>query len=299
MGQLHLSMVKFRHPFPDEFIPRAAHFNVQHRQESQKPCASMHLQADSSGDACLGASVWISSTIPSGWTWPYSIEVDAWEDKDMNCIKRQSSCELEGDATIDEILNQQFKVYSSLSQTRSEVKMVQSLIPIWEEEFERTGMCQTSMSPDPSKPLPENVLRTLSHGLEFENTLLDLCEKAENLGQDILLEESEKFVQSIKSLAEVGNAVESLDQTSPNNSKKESSKCEKDGDTTVGLAQISQGSTSKYDNDGMPSSEGDAGPDVFPVNQKALASEMAEVLDAKVIFCFVFSAFLLVTALFL
>ncbi|XP_042518598.1 DNA polymerase zeta catalytic subunit [Macadamia integrifolia] len=157
------------------------------------------------------------------------------------------------------------------------------LIPIWEEEFERTGMCQTSMSPDPSKPLPENVLRTLLHGLEFENTLLDLCEKAENLGQDILLEESEKFVQSIKSLAEVGNAVESLDQTSPNNSKKESSKCEKDGDTTVGLAQISQGSTSKYDNYGMPSSEGDAGPDVFPVNQKALASEMAEVLDAKVV----------------
>ena len=34
-----------------------------------------------------------------------------------------------------DILNQQFKNYSSLSQTRSEVKMVQSLVPIWEVCF--------------------------------------------------------------------------------------------------------------------------------------------------------------------
>ena len=34
-----------------------------------------------------------------------------------------------------DILNQQFKNYSSLSQTRSEVKMVQSLVPIWEVYF--------------------------------------------------------------------------------------------------------------------------------------------------------------------
>ncbi|XP_043708383.1 DNA polymerase zeta catalytic subunit isoform X3 [Telopea speciosissima] len=258
MGLLHLSMVKFRHPLPDEFIPRAAHFNVQHRQESQKLSASMHLQADSSGDACLSSCVWIASTIPSGWTWPCSIEVDAWED--MSCIKRQSSCELEGDATVDDILNQQVKVYSSLSQTHSEVKMVQSLIPIWEEEFERTGICQTSMSPDPSKPLPENVLRSLSHGLEFESTLLDLCEKAKNLCQNILLEESEKFVQSIKSLSEAGNAVESVEQICTNNSQEESSKF-----------------------DGMPSLEGDAGPDLCPVNQKALASETTEISDTKVV----------------
>lgn len=31
-----------------------------------------------------------------------------------------------------EILNQQFKIYTSLSQTHSDVKMVQSLVPIWE-----------------------------------------------------------------------------------------------------------------------------------------------------------------------
>ncbi|KAJ4968098.1 hypothetical protein NE237_014799 [Protea cynaroides] len=283
MGHLHLSIVKFRHPLPDEFIPGAAHFNVHNQHESQKLCASMHLQADSSGDACVSSSVWISSTIPSGWKWPYSSEVDAWDDKDMSCIKRQSSCELEGDATVDEILNQQLKVYSSLSQTCSDVKMVQSLIPIWEEELERTGMCQTSMSPDPSKPLPQNVLRTLSNGLEFENTLLDLCEKAENLCQDIQLGESEEFVQSIRSLTEVGNAVESAERVSSYNSQEESSKCVKEGNTTVGLAQLSQGSTCKDDDDGVPSSERDVGPDLFPVNQKALASEMTEMSDQKVV----------------
>lgn len=34
-----------------------------------------------------------------------------------------------------EILNQQLKLYTSFSQTRSDVKMVQSLIPIWEVCF--------------------------------------------------------------------------------------------------------------------------------------------------------------------
>lgn len=33
---------------------------------------------------------------------------------------------------FSDILNQQFKIYTSLSQTCSDVKMVQSLIPIWE-----------------------------------------------------------------------------------------------------------------------------------------------------------------------
>lgn len=42
----------------------------------------------------------------------------------LNCLKFIS-----GSA---DILNQQFKMYTSLSQTHSDVKMVQSLVPIWE-----------------------------------------------------------------------------------------------------------------------------------------------------------------------
>lgn len=99
--------------------------------------------------------------------WQLPSEFEASSDQDIPFIKRQSVCELEGDASIDglfditvispffflcissslchvrivlylgfaEILNQQFKIYSSLSQTRSDVKMVQSLIPIWEVCF--------------------------------------------------------------------------------------------------------------------------------------------------------------------
>lgn len=97
--------------------------------------------------------------------WQFPSEFEASSDQDIPFIKRQSVCELEGDASIDglfdiklyhfffsisssschvrivlylvfaEILNQQFKIYSSLSQTHSDVKMVQSLIPIWEVCF--------------------------------------------------------------------------------------------------------------------------------------------------------------------
>lgn len=110
------------------------------------------------------------SKIPGDWFWQFSCELDGSSDPDIRCIKRQSLCELEGDATIDglsvfkcyacffsflslfpflvmsflffvkeftvcgsaEIINKKFITYTSLSQTRSDVKMVQSLIPIWE-----------------------------------------------------------------------------------------------------------------------------------------------------------------------
>ncbi|KAI9185464.1 hypothetical protein LWI28_007554 [Acer negundo] len=70
-------------------------------------------------------------------------------------IKRQIVCELEGDATVDDIVNQQFKTYTSLSTAPTDVKMVQSLLPIWEVEYERTEMCEAAMPPDPGKSLPQ------------------------------------------------------------------------------------------------------------------------------------------------
>ncbi|KAI8542209.1 hypothetical protein RHMOL_Rhmol08G0120300 [Rhododendron molle] len=42
------------------------------------------------------------------------------------------------------------------------------------EEYERTGMHDATLLFDPGKPLPEDVLKTLSHGLEFENKLIHL-----------------------------------------------------------------------------------------------------------------------------
>ncbi|KAK1386104.1 DNA polymerase [Heracleum sosnowskyi] len=80
---------------------------------------------------------------------------------------------LEGDASVHEILNQQKLSYSSLSQTGSDVKIVQSLIPIW-EEFEKAGMHGASSLSMPGKPHPKDILRTLSDGVEFVDKYMEL-----------------------------------------------------------------------------------------------------------------------------
>ncbi|GAV63152.1 LOW QUALITY PROTEIN: DNA_pol_B domain-containing protein/DNA_pol_B_exo1 domain-containing protein/zf-C4pol domain-containing protein, partial [Cephalotus follicularis] len=177
MGHLHLSKMKFRHPVPDLFYPREINIKLEVDNLSW---TSADSQADSTVGACSGSPIWVSSTIPGDWMWQFSGEFDAASDQDIDCVKRQSVCELEGDATVDDILNQQFKMYKSLSQTCSDVKMVQSLIPIWEEEYERTGVCEVVQLPDPGKPLPDDVLKSLSLGLEFQNKLIGLCTEAED-----------------------------------------------------------------------------------------------------------------------
>lgn len=70
--------------------------------------------------------------------WLLSFDPSDSSNKVTNSMKRHSTCVLEGDTTVDDILNQQSKVYTSLSQLDSDVRMVQSLIPIWEVSFHST-----------------------------------------------------------------------------------------------------------------------------------------------------------------
>ncbi|KAK7337781.1 hypothetical protein VNO77_18368 [Canavalia gladiata] len=165
MGHLHLSKMKFRHPIPDT----CKNLNID----------SQHRKADPGTDACLESKLWLSSTIPSDWMWSPPSEFGASLNDEASCPKRQSICELEGDTSIDEILNQQFKMYSSLSQTCSDVNMVQSLVPIWEEQQKRTGIHEVTMPSGPGKPLPEDVMKLLSVGLDFEKKLIELCSEVE------------------------------------------------------------------------------------------------------------------------
>ncbi|RVX18704.1 DNA polymerase zeta catalytic subunit [Vitis vinifera] len=251
MGHLHLSKMKFRHPVPDVFSSRKVNYNGQQKPEPDDfACISAHLQADSSGDTCLSSPVWISSTIPGGWMWQFSSQLDASPGQGICSPKRQSTCELEGDAIVEEILNQQFKLYLSLSQTHSDVKMVRSLIPIWEEEFERTGRHEVAMPPDPGKPLPEDVLRSLSHGLEFENKLGELCNQAGDSLAFTPLEKDERFMQSITSSADERNLVGDV-LVSPNDNDGEPSKCFKDQNKNI--SPVSQGSLCEEDDDAIPS----------------------------------------------
>ncbi|PON37843.1 DNA polymerase zeta catalytic subunit [Trema orientale] len=179
MGHVHLSKMKFRHPVPDVFSPRKSVYTDQTKQ-SMDPltCMRPDSQADISGSSSFDSPVWVSSTVPADWMWHSPCEFDA--SSNLGIIKRQSLCQLEGDATVDEIHNQHSKMYTSLSQTRSDVKMVQSLVPIWEEEYERTGLHEVAIPSDPSKPPAEDVLKTLSLGPEFKNILNELHSVADS-----------------------------------------------------------------------------------------------------------------------
>ncbi|PSS24580.1 DNA polymerase zeta catalytic subunit like [Actinidia chinensis var. chinensis] len=207
MGHIHVSKIKFRHPVPSSAW-RKDSYNRHGSGKDIPTCTSAGLQADPSEDAALCSQIWMSSTIPDGWMWECPSQLDSSSCQDVRLVKRQSTCELEGDATVDEILNQQFKMYSSLSQTRSDVKMVQSLIPIWEEEYERTGRHEVALLSDPGKPLPGDVLRTLSLGLELENKLMELCNEAENDSYCTPLEKVARYAEPMRPTDEQ-NMVES------------------------------------------------------------------------------------------
>nr|GMD05868.1 DNA polymerase zeta catalytic subunit isoform X1 [Ipomoea batatas] len=173
MGHLHVSKMKFRYPVPDTFSPRKPNHNEPKRTIMDIPAnTSADFQADSGYDPYSDPPIWISSTIPDGWVWLYSSQDDSSSDQALPAMKRSSTSALEGDAVVDAILNQQFLSYTSLSQTCSKVRMIQSLIPIW-EEFERNGMHELALPPDPGKPLPVDVLRILSNGIGFEDIFLE------------------------------------------------------------------------------------------------------------------------------
>ncbi|KAI3948071.1 hypothetical protein MKX01_014670 [Papaver californicum] len=206
MGQLHVSKVKFRHSLPDGFTLKRDHSSDQSQNVTEK----------------------ITSASANFEMWPYPMEQYGSFDKGPDLIKRQSICQLEGDAIVDEILNQQLKLYSSMSQSRPDVKMVQSLIPIWEEEYERTGMHEAAISPDPSKPLPEHVLQTFSHGHELETAFWNMCRKTDRASssyQNTPSAEAENFMLSVRSLTDVGNLVNSGERVSSSFPAGESSKC--------------------------------------------------------------------------
>ncbi|KAI4310958.1 hypothetical protein MLD38_035900 [Melastoma candidum] len=162
MGHIHLLKIKFRLPLPDTFsVEKLNECIIQadkvHAVRWQTPPAQTSTMVTGAGDQ-IGGSPGDS----------YSLTQEF-----IQGVQRQSTCELEGDAVVFDIVNQNNKLYTSLSQARSDVKMVQSLVPIWEEELERSGMHSVSLTPDPGKPCAEDVLRVLSFGLDLEGKLAE------------------------------------------------------------------------------------------------------------------------------
>ncbi|VFQ97794.1 unnamed protein product [Cuscuta campestris] len=164
--------MKFRYPVPEAFSPRNAKYNDLKKDAMDIPTSSADSKAVLDSHSCLDSPIWISSTIPDGWIWLNSSQDDTLTDQVLPAMKRSSTSELEGDAVTDAILNLQFLSYTPLSQTCSKVKMIQSLMPIW-EEFEFNGMHGHVIPPYHGKPLPKDVLRKLSNGIGFEDIFLD------------------------------------------------------------------------------------------------------------------------------
>ncbi|KAH6762547.1 recovery protein 3 [Perilla frutescens var. hirtella] len=168
MGHLHVSKMKFRHPVPDVYTHQKVKYNRKLRTlEDDSTC--MDFQADLGGDLSVDTPIWISSTIPDEWIWQFSRQTSSSAGEDNPLFRRQSTSELEADAVAHDIVNQQFISYVSMSQTHS-MKMVQSLIPIWEEEYDGNGVAGFMLL-DPEKPQPQDVLRNLLGGGEFEKLM--------------------------------------------------------------------------------------------------------------------------------
>lgn len=197
-------------------------------------------------------------------------------------------------------------MYTSLSQTRSDAKMVQSLVPIWEvcshpiyklfnmqyiyplvtftttfqEEYERTGINEAVMAPDPGKPLPQDVLRTFSLGLEFENVLMEMCGKGQetvsSFGNDVEVLKSVACATDAENLIKLGPA--NYDYKDP-----EYLTCLKEGKILSALAP--RGLVLREKISSTPSKGKDMCPEL-PFGGEIHSSEMVGAPGQKVVFMF-------------
>ncbi|KAJ3699935.1 hypothetical protein LUZ61_003640 [Rhynchospora tenuis] len=189
MSHIHVANMKFRPPIPDSFDQCSSQL------KEKSVSASENSQADPSDCSMGNFTIWIASTISHDLLWDSSIT--------ENFARRQSISMLEADSCVDDILNEKLKMYTSLSQTTPDVKMVQSLVPIW-EEFMRSGLQEEANLPDAGKPQPETVLASFMNNSEYHNIISKLnLEKDTSFINLSPTEEAERIEQCIQSLVGV------------------------------------------------------------------------------------------------
>ncbi|URD83628.1 DNA polymerase [Musa troglodytarum] len=194
------------------------------------------------------SAIWLSSTVLSSLIWSDSV-VSQSSSESMSTTKRQSICELEADSSIDDILNEKYKIYTSLSQTSSEVKMVQSLIPIW-EEFERSGVQEVAKALELSRPNPEDILQNFVCGTQYENLLSEWLTKIQkSLPENAFAtEDGDKLEEHIKSFIGIDQNSKSMGcQNSSNSSGEPLNHHEDKNDMLHGLLSKGQGDIFLYE----------------------------------------------------
>jgi len=84
---------------------------------------------------------------------------------------RPSSSMLEADSRVEGIINEKYKMYTSLSQTTEDTKMVQSLVAVW-EELECLRLSEETKCTDLGRPSREEVLKDFLHGIKMTTVMI-------------------------------------------------------------------------------------------------------------------------------
>ncbi|KAM0954326.1 putative DNA-directed DNA polymerase [Dioscorea sansibarensis] len=192
MSHIHTSKVKFRSPLPDKFL-------LKHDKNE-----------DTGSDAVVSPAIWLSSSVRADLIWPI-LPTGHNESEDMivHLVKRHSACGLELDSSVEDILNQNHKMYASLSQNLSDVKMVQSLIPFWEEEYKRIGTQEAVKSLESTKPCPRDTLELFRHRLEYDKVFSEMLSGHHPYitPKEITPEMKFKFDEYINTFSDIDRAI--------------------------------------------------------------------------------------------
>ncbi|OEL29890.1 DNA polymerase zeta catalytic subunit [Dichanthelium oligosanthes] len=190
MGHIHVKDFKFRPPLPDDFRPKS----------------SLRRKAQSNNSEIKSPTVWISSTVPHSSILGSSAASRCLGGTSLSFASRHSSSMLEADSRVEGILNEKYKMYTSLSQTTEDTKMVQSLVAIW-EEIERLRLLDETKYADLCRPLREEVLKDFLHGIKYESALSMLFSQEEPHLKVSTVVESERLERCFKSLTDIVGAV--------------------------------------------------------------------------------------------
>eukprot|EP00898_Chlorokybus_atmophyticus_P008072 jgi/Chlat1/8266/Chrsp78S07693 len=157
MGHIHLSKVKFRNPLPIRAGVRNSQESSSQHSDGISPASDTVQGAQASLHSVRGgltsvarSSLWTQRTAPADWQWGGG--------NGQRPPERQTYCELEADGCAEDILNGQDSHHVDLNVAPDDLKMVQSLAPIWEEERLRGHSMPDAVSSLP--PRPKSPVRT-------------------------------------------------------------------------------------------------------------------------------------------
>uniref|UniRef100_A0ACD5WNY5 Uncharacterized protein n=1 Tax=Avena sativa TaxID=4498 RepID=A0ACD5WNY5_AVESA len=195
MGHVHVTDFKFRPPLPDDFSPKTLHRKVS-------PSAESGHKAHSDNAVMKYPTIWVSSTVPHALILGDSATSRSMEGASSNFTKRHTSLMLEADSRVEGIINEKHKIYTSLSQTTTDTKMVQSLLAIW-EELEHLRLLEEKRPSEIGRPLRNVVLKSFLHGIKYEIALSMLDSKEEDPHKVSATDDSEKLEKCFKSLTNI------------------------------------------------------------------------------------------------